>query len=212
MAKLILTLDGAVLHEFPLDKPRLTIGRKPENDIQLNDATVSGVHAAVLLLQNAYLEDLGSTNGTELNGRKVQKRMLSHGDIFRIGQHQFEFVEDLQNQDFEKTVVLTAPRPAAATAAAPAAATQASVELLNGPGAGKVYPLTRPHTTFGKPGVQVAVIARRGDSFVLTPMAGVGHPGDAPRVNDEPVTTSSRLLQAGDVIEVAGSRLRFSSH
>lgn len=210
MAKLILTLDGAVLREFPIDKPRMTIGRKPENDVQLNDATVSGVHAAILLLQHAYIEDLGSTNGTELNGKKVQKRMLTHGDVIRIGQHKFEFVEQ-QAQDFEKTVVLTREAaPASEPAPAGKTAPNGRVVLLNGPKAGEVVELSRSHTTFGKPGVQVAVIARRGERFVLTPMGGVGQSGGAPRVNEAPVTGSSRTLEPGDIVEIAGIRMRFS--
>lgn len=210
MAKLILTLDGAVLREFPIEKPRITIGRKPENDIQLNDATVSGVHAAVLMLQHTYVEDLNSTNGTELNGKKVQKRMLSHGDVVRIGQHKFEYV-DTDAQDFESTVILSQAPPPQKEVPAEKPAGKGRVEVLNGPKAGQVIELNRSHTTFGKPGVQVAVIARRGDGFVLTPMGGVGRPGDAPRVNDAPVTGNSRALEAGDVIEVAGTRMRFSA-
>lgn len=209
MAKLILTLDGAVLREFPIEKSRITIGRKPENDIQLNDATVSGVHAAILMLQHTYLEDLDSTNGTEINGKKVQKRMLSHGDVIRIGQHKFEYV-DTDAQDFESTVILSQPPPRKeAPPGKPAC--KGRVEILNGPKAGHIIELNRSHTTFGKPGVQVAVIARRGDGFVLTPMGGVGRPGDAPRVNDAPVAGISRALEVGDVIEVAGTRMRFSA-
>lgn len=209
MAKLILTLDGAVVREYPIDKTRMTIGRKPENDVQLNDATVSGVHAAILLLQRAYVEDLGSTNGTQLNGSKVQKRMLTHGDVIRIGRHEFEFV-DQQTQDFEKTVILSGDSVPAQPVSAGKAAANGRVVFLTGPKAGESMELNRSHTTFGKPGVQVAVIARRGEGFVLTPMGGVGKSGDAPRVNDKPVTGSSRALQPGDIVEIAGTRMRFT--
>lgn len=210
MAKLILTLDGAVLREFPVDKERIVVGRKPGCDVQLNDATVSGTHAAILKLQNIYVEDLGSTNGTELNGKRVQKRMLQHGDLIRIGQHQFEFVDE-GVQDFEKTVVLAPPQAAAAAAAesAPAAtvAREARIRLMDGAKAGQTLALSKPHTTIGKPGLQVAVIARRGSGFVLTPMGGAG--GEPPTVNGEPVAAGSRLLADGDVLEVAGTRMTF---
>jgi len=76
MARLTLIHEGAVLREFPLTKERTTIGRKPNNDIQLDDPTVSGQHAVVLMLQNAYIEDLNSTNGVILNGKKITRRQL----------------------------------------------------------------------------------------------------------------------------------------
>ncbi len=212
MPKLILTLDGAVLREFPVDKERITIGRKPGNDVQLNDATVSGTHAAILKLQNVYVEDLASTNGTELNGKRVQKRMLQHGDVIRIGQHRFEFV-DAGAQDFEKTVVLSPGQQPAAPApeAAPAesAPRSARIRLMDGATAGQTLALSKPHTTIGRPGLQVAVIARRGSGFVLTPMGGSG--GEAPTVNGEAVSAGSRMLCDGDVLEVAGTRMTFLS-
>ena len=87
MPRVVLTHEGAVLKEYPLDKERTTIGRKPQNDIQLDDPTVSGQHAAIMMLQNAYVEDLNSTNGVVLNGKKVTRRQLNHGDIIKIGRH-----------------------------------------------------------------------------------------------------------------------------
>lgn len=230
MAKLIITLDGSVVKEHTLGKERTTIGRKPGNDLQLDDATVSGQHAAILLLQNAYVEDMGSTNGTLLNGKTITKRMLNHGDVIRIGQHEFKFVEET-TQNFESTMIIdkpvipvptSAPRkqastaqqasgvaPAAETGTATATTVAASVKILNGPKAGEVMPLLKSYTTVGKPGVQVAVIARRGTAYFLTPMSGVGD-GSAPtKLNDEAVGARSHALKEGDVIEVAGTRMAF---
>ena len=69
MAKLILSLDGQVLREVPLDKERVTIGRKPHNDIPIENLAVSGEHACIVtILNDSFLEDLGSTNGTLVNG------------------------------------------------------------------------------------------------------------------------------------------------
>ena len=107
MARLILVHEGAVLKEYALDKERLTIGRKPSNDVQLDDPTVSGQHAVVLNLQNVYVEDMGSTNGTLLNGKRINKRMLTHGDVIKIGRHEFKYADE-KAADFEKTVVISA--------------------------------------------------------------------------------------------------------
>lgn len=207
MARLVLTHKGAVLKEVALDKERVTIGRKPHNDIQLDDQTVSGEHAVILNLQNVYVEDLGSTNGTLLNGNKVNKRQLAHGDVIRIGHHEIKFMDDAV-QSFDATVVI-APEPAAP--AAEAAQQAPVVKIMNGPRAGQKLELSKPYTTLGAPGVQVAVIARRGTSYYLMPMGGVGDRSNPPRLNDEPLGTESKPLKEGDVIEVAGSKLQFTS-
>ena len=208
MAKLIITLDGSVLKEFALDKERITIGRKPNNDIQLDDATVSGQHAAVLMLQHGYVEDLNSTNGTYLNGKRVSKRMLSTGDVIKIGQHEFKYMEEEAPPDFEATVVISQP------AAAPAAAAprpDAKIKILSGPKAGEMLELAKSYTTVGKPGVQVAVIARRSQGYYLTPMSGVGDGTNPTKLNEQPVGAESHLLKDGDVIEVAGTRMQFNA-
>ncbi|MEJ2508329.1 MAG: FHA domain-containing protein [Gammaproteobacteria bacterium] len=207
MAKLIVMLDGSVVQEFALDKERITIGRKPNNDIQLDDATVSGQHAAVLMLQHGYIEDLNSTNGTYLNGKRVSKRMLSTGDVVKIGQHEFKYMEDEPAQDFEATVVIRQP------AAAPASAAprpEGKIKILSGPKAGEMMDLAKSYTTVGKPGVQVAVIARRAQGYFLTPMSGVGDGTSPTKLNEQPVGAESHLLKDGDVIEVAGTRMQFN--
>ena len=206
MAKLTISLGGSVLREFEIDQDRITIGRRPSNDIVLDDSTVSGNHAAVLNLQNVYIEDLRSTNGTLLNGKPVQKRMLNHGDVITIGQHELRFVDE-QAQDFESTVLL-AP---GTQEAAPAPAKQPCITVMDGPKAGEALALTKSYTTVGKPGVQVAVIAQRGGGYFLTPLTGgMGGATGPIRINAEPISGSSVPLNEGDVIEVAGIRMKFS--
>lgn len=204
MARLTLIHEGAVLREYPLTKERTTIGRKPHNDIQLDDPTVSGQHAAVLLLQNVYIEDLDSTNGVILNGKKITRRQLQHGDIIRIGRHELKFMDE-KVQDFESTVILTPDKPAARDEAA---AERYQIRILSGPKAGEAIDLVKPYTTLGSPGVQVAVVARRGKDYYLMPMGGAGDSGH-PTVNGEPLGAGSRKLEVGDTIEVAGSKLQF---
>jgi len=123
MAKLILSMDGLVLKEIPLSKERTTIGRKPHNDIQIDNLAVSGEHAVIVtILNDCFLEDLGSTNGTLVNGNPVKKHFLQNNDVVELGKYRLKFVGEApvpaataEKADFEKTMVL---RPAAMKAAA----------------------------------------------------------------------------------------------
>ena len=208
MPRVVLTHEGAVLKEFPLNKERTTIGRKPHNDIQLDDPTVSGQHAAILMLQNAYVEDLNSTNGVILNGKKVTRRQLNHGDMIKIGRHELKFIDD-NAEEFEHTVIIQPePRSAAAPAAEPVQHYQ--VKILSGPKSGESINLVKPYTTLGSPGVQVAVVARRGKDYFLMPMSGTGEPGNPPKLNGQSIGANSQRLKEGDTIEVAGTRLEFT--
>jgi hypothetical protein len=208
MARLILTHDGAVIREYKLEKERTTVGRKPHNDIHLEDPTVSGDHAVFLKLQHIYVEDLGSTNGIILNGKRVTKRQLNHGDVVRIGRHEFKFVDDKAGQ-FDKTVMISNPPPV--TKPEPVSAAKSGVvKVLNGPKSGEQILLNKPYTTLGSPGVQVAVIAKRGSNFFLMPMSGVGEKNNPPRLNNQPIGAQSKSLKSGDVIEVAGTKLQFN--
>ena len=205
MAKLIITHQGTVIKEYQLSKEKTTVGRKPQNDIILDDPTVSGVHAAFLYMQNTYIEDLNSTNGVTLNGKKVSKRQLAHGDVIQIGQHEFKFIDE-NVQDFESTVVI-APQ----TQQAPAAVKteQAFVTVVSGAKQGEKVQLNKPYTKFGSAS-QVAVIARRGSSYFLMPMSGTGIQGQGPKLNGKSIGAESMLLGNGDVIEVAGTQLKFT--
>src|SRR5467141_3592583 len=122
MAKLILSMDGLVLKEIPLTKERTTIGRKPHNDIQIDNLAVSGEHAVIVtILNDSFLEDLGSTNGTVVNGNPIKKHFLQNNDVVELGKYKLKFVGEpaaavgAEKADFEKTMVL---RPAAMKAAA----------------------------------------------------------------------------------------------
>jgi pSer/pThr/pTyr-binding forkhead associated (FHA) protein len=122
MAKLILSMDGLVLKEIPLSKERTTIGRKAHNDIQIDNLAVSGEHAVIVtILNDSFMEDLGSTNGTLVNGNPVKKHFLQNNDVIELGKYKLKFVQEAGAQpaaaaaDFEKTMVL---RPSAMKAAA----------------------------------------------------------------------------------------------
>src|SRR5438270_5404061 len=122
MAKLILNMDGLVLKEIPLTKERTTIGRKPHNDIQIDNLAVSGEHAVIVtILNDSFLEDLGSTTGTIVNGNAIKKHFLQNNDVVELGKYKLKFVGEAapaagaEKADFEKTMVL---RPSAMKAAA----------------------------------------------------------------------------------------------
>ncbi len=126
MAKLILSVDGTVLKEITLNKERTILGRKPHNDIQVDNLAVSGEHAAIItILNDSFIEDLNSTNGTLVNGKPIKKHFLQNNDVIEIGKHKLKYFNDApvaaSSADFEKTMIIR-KAPAAAPAAAPVAA------------------------------------------------------------------------------------------
>ncbi|MEM7543233.1 MAG: FHA domain-containing protein [Pseudomonadota bacterium] len=132
MAKMVLSLNGTVQGEFPLDKERLSIGRKPENDIQIDNLAVSGKHAMIItILDDSFLEDLGSTNGTYVNGKLVKKHALRNGDVIGLGKHELKYVNEhatADDEEFEKTMIIRPGSASAAVAAAKAAEAAVSDE------------------------------------------------------------------------------------
>jgi predicted component of type VI protein secretion system len=232
-ARLILSMDGLVLKEIPLAKERMTVGRKPHNDIQIDNLAISGEHATIVTLGNdAFLEDLNSTNGTLVNGQQVKKHVLQNGDVIELGKYRLKFVVDKpvysealpgQPPDFEKTMLI---RPNAARAMASAAAGGLAepdvappppppavavpsetgvIQILSGPNSGKQLELTKALTTLGKPGQQVAVITRRPQGYFITHVEGPRFPS----VNGKTLDTQPQQLGDHDLIELAGVKMEF---
>ncbi len=228
MAKLILSMDGLVLKEIPLVKERMTIGRKPHNDIQIDNLAISGEHAAVVtILNDSFLEDLNSTNGL-VNGQTIKKHFLKNNDVVELGKYKLKYIAEQPARadaaDFEKTMLLrpNGARPASTapagggTAAAPGAVAAggatampalpvAAIQLLNGPNAGRELELTKTLTTLGKPGAQVAVIARRPHGYFITHVEGASFPV----VNGQAIDAQAHALADHDVIEIAGVKMEF---
>ncbi|MEE9602031.1 MAG: FHA domain-containing protein [Thermoguttaceae bacterium] len=223
---LVLTLNQSVLGDFSLDKERLLIGRKPENDIQVDNLAVSGQHAAIItILNDSFLEDLDSTNGTFVNGKLVKKHALKHGDVITIGKHELKYVNDeatTDDQDFEKTMIIrpgmashaaaaakaeeTAPPPPAGTSSQMADGDMplGKIQVLSGPGAGKELELKKALITLGRPGVQVAVITRRPQGYFITHVEG-----KHPLVNGDTIGAQAHALKDHDVVELAGVKMEF---
>lgn len=220
-AKLILTFNGKVLGEYPINQERTTIGRKPTNAIQVDNLAVSGEHAAILtILNDSFLEDLNSTNGTYVNGKRVKKHALKNGDVIGVGKHDIKYVNDMPTHDdaYEKTMIMRPPvapkeetveSDDAGLAAQGAGGSKvvggASLQILNGPRAGKTMELVQELTKLGKAGSQVAVITRRPHGYFLTHLEG-----DRPTlVNGEAIGTRVHELSDHDVIEIAGVKIEF---
>lgn len=234
-AKLTLSLNGATISEHDLDKESISIGRKPDNDITVDNLAVSGRHCQIItILNDSFLEDLNSTNGTYVNGTLVKKHALKDGDIIGIGKHQIKYSNDAASEegDFEKTMII---RPDAAgmptddkasaqvnasvakmekeVAAQPqgsASAHKGKLKILNGANSGKELELTKALTTIGKPGTQVAAITRRPQGFFVIHVEG-GSDNRTPLINGEAIGTQAHPLSSSDVIEVAGIKLEFTA-
>lgn len=205
MAKLLINLNGVTVNEVMLETPRTTLGRATGNDIRLDDATVSSKHAMFQVVGDAvFVEDLESTNGTRLNGQKVQRQRLHNGDVLRIGQHDVKFV-DASEHDMQATVIISSGQREALNVPKNVAG---SLKVLSGPKSGETIDLNKAYNTVGTPGIQVAVVAKRAQGFFLVPVA-VGSGQGAPKLNDHAVGASSVALKNGDVLEVAGVRLQF---
>ncbi|TAJ95213.1 MAG: FHA domain-containing protein [Gammaproteobacteria bacterium] len=146
MAKLVLSLNGVVQGEYELNKERVTIGRKPDNDIPIDNLAVSGKHALIIsILDDSFLEDLGSTNGSYVNGKLVKKHALKNGDVISIGKHELKYINEhatADDDEFEKTMIIK-PGSASAAVAAAKAAEKA--------GAGPVTPPPKPAAGPGHP-------------------------------------------------------------
>ena len=212
MPKMIVSIDGVVIKEVQLTKDRTTLGRRPYNDIVIDNLAVSGEHAVLQMLGNeVYLEDLNSTNGTYVNGKAAKKQMLQNGDEVEVGKYKIKFVTEAADDNFEKTMMFKAnPASLAALPITPPppmeqASLRALIKVLSGAATGREVPLTKVVTTIGKPGVAVAAITRRQHGFVVYHVEGGGNP----TLNGSPIGTEPVSLKNGDLIELAGTRMQF---
>ncbi len=221
MGKLVVSLDGVVIKEVQITKDKTTLGRRPYNDIVIDNLAVSGEHAVLQMVgADVFIEDLNSTNGTYINGKAVKKQLLSHNDTVEIGKYKIKYlVED--GTDYEKTMIMkpgTAPGTGGPQSYSPTvgfgasgfgslggSTAPASIKVLNGAAAGREVMLTKVVTTVGKPGVQVASITKRPGGYVLAHVEGALRP----TVNGSPVTGETVQLKNGDVVELAGTQMQF---
>jgi predicted component of type VI protein secretion system len=228
-ASITLSLGSTLLQQVPLAKERVTLGRRPHNDVVVDHPAVSAEHAVIVTIAgDSFLEDLNSTNGTLVNGQRVKKHFLQSGDLIELATYSVRYHAAPRPDNATPVVAAPAKRgiPAAtapvkkagtvataATTVAPtptnntagAAPRSAIVKVLNGASAGRELILSKPLTSLGRPGVQVAVILNLPEGYCLRHIEGA----TMPLLNGKSVGASTTPLCNGDVIELAGAQMRF---
>ena len=233
MPTLVISIDGAVIKEVQLAKERTTLGRRPYNDIVIDNLAVSGEHAVLSIVDDAVIiEDLRSTNGTYVNGQPILRQTLNHGDLLDIGKYKIRFVQQQVSASSRSALAaiaaaVEATRPAPLAEDLPSqfstqtpsgfdhtlppsmaglATRQAAIRMLNGNAAGREVPLVKVVTTLGKPGVAVASITQKHHGFVLAQLEG-----DALslKLNGQEIGRRAAPLQHGDMLELAGTQMQF---
>jgi pSer/pThr/pTyr-binding forkhead associated (FHA) protein len=210
MPKMTLSIDGVVIKEIQLTKERTTLGRRPYNDIVIDNLAVSGEHAAITVQGNeVFIEDLGSTNGTYIDGKAAKKHQLKNKEVVEIGKYRIQFFADRADQNYEKTMLA---RPdmnalgANAKSTPNTASGKALLKVLTGAAAGREVPLVKVVTTVGKPGTAVAAITKRPQGYVIALVEG----SQAPTLNGSPISSEPVALRNNDMLDLAGTRMQFT--
>jgi pSer/pThr/pTyr-binding forkhead associated (FHA) protein len=238
MGKLVVSLDGVVIKEVEITKDKTSLGRRPYNDIVIDNLAVSGEHAVLQLVGNdVFIEDLNSTNGTYINGKAVKKQLLQHNDTVEIGKYKIKYMIE-EGSDYERTMIMRpgtplatalaghggASAPAAPAAPAPTPGFAGSLSGGLGSGFGSLTPQSPAS-------IKVLNGAAAGREVVLTKVVTtVGKPGvqvasitkrpggyvfahvegsARPTVNGQRVAGDPVHLKSGDVIELAGTQMQF---
>ena len=211
MPRMIVSIDGVVIKEVQLTKERTTLGRRPYNDIVIDNLAVSGEHAVIHMAEHEVeIEDLGSTNGTYVNAKAVKRQDLRNGDTIEVGKYKIRFLQEVEGQNFEKTMIFKpgmVPPVGAAARPVPAAPAPiaAVIRVMSGAAAGREVSLQKVVTTIGKPGVAVASITKRHQGFVLAHVEGP----EMPLLNGASIGASPVPLKHGDRLELAGTEMQF---
>lgn len=186
----MVTFNGQIQKELNIDRARLNIGRRPGNDLVLDHLAVSGRHAAIdTTSEGTFILDLGSTNGTSVNGQPIKKHLLQNDDVIELGKYQLKFVVEVDNYQISPDETLKVGK----------------IKVLNGANAGKEMVLSKPVTTLGSPGILVVSIAREGNRFKITFVEGKVFP----KINAETIDARPRVLEHGDEIDLSGTKMEF---
>jgi pSer/pThr/pTyr-binding forkhead associated (FHA) protein len=225
MAKLVLSRDGVVVHQCWLEKDRLTVGRGAGNQVVVDDPAASRDHAAITCVGNDHIvEDLQSSNGTFVNGVRIIRHILQHGDVIDFGALHLRYVNPRASADvdLERTMLIPGLQHDGDLSSAPPGSPEIDqhrpsgravrvrfphgrAKMLSGPRAGNLLELDRVVATFGRGGQQLAVVTRRPHGYFITHVEGRRHP----RVNRQSIGAEPHLLKNGDVIDVADECLEF---
>lgn len=185
MPKVVVTLNGQVQKEVDLDKSRWNIGRRPSNDLVLDHLAVSGRHASIdMTEEGAYVLDLGSTNGTSVNGQPIKKHLLQNNDMIAVGKYQLKFTME-EDRPILQTV--------------------GKIKVLTGGNAGKEMSLIKSKTNLGSPGVLVVCITKDAHKYSIAFVEGKLFP----KINDQEIGARPHTLKNGDVIDLSGTKMEF---
>lgn len=222
MATIILAKDGIALQELKLLKTRITIGRRTYNDIVIDAPGISAEHAVIITTETeSYFEDLGSTNGSRLNGQPVKKQVLQGRDVIELATHTIQYCANesvyevvagpvfasagsvnslIQESDHQRNDSVEVDSAFDESRSSPAI-----IKILSGAGKDKEILLTKALTTIGRPGVQVAVLTSTPDGYSITHVEGNVHP----HVNGVAIGLKTQALKTGDVIDLSGTEMMF---
>ena len=237
-AKLILSLNGVVLQEYILDKERLTIGRKPHNDIVIDNLAVSGEHAVIVtILNDSFMEDMDSTNGVMVNGIPVKKHLLQNNDVIEINKYKIKYLNEQKSQmtaaDFEKTMILRSPPPQVMATPSPKDVPQEATGKYRTIPSSASTPTPQPPKLSPNKTAVVQIISgpNAGKELeLLKNLTTLGKPGlqvavltrrpqgyfityvegaNYPVINGKPLDDQPRQLKEHDIIELAGVKMEF---
>jgi FHA domain len=204
MPQLILSVEGVQIQHLYLHQNRTTLGRKPHNDIVLDNPVVSGEHCVFELhgLLDVYIEDLRSTNGTYINGKMIARQRLADHDLIAIGKFKIQFLSSSEPPDFGVTSMMKLDVLGSSTATS---LRHASFQVLSGSSAGLEVPVVKAVTTYGKPGVSVVAVSHRRNGYYVAHMDG----NILPKLNGDSLGPDAVPLADHDVLELAGTRMLF---
>ena len=228
MPKMIVSIDGVVIKEIQLTKDRTSLGRRPYNDIVIDNLAVSGEHAVVQMLgEEVHLEDMNSTNGTYVNGIAVKKQLLQNADVIEVGRYKIKYLAEgvsagvangggidnpsFDNDNMDGNASATAPMQSMSVSSdfqEGNAAARNCIRVMSGAAAGREVTLVKVVTTLGKPGIAVASITKKAQGFVLAYVEG----SSKPILNGNPIGSEPVLLKHGDLMELAGTQMQFVQH
>lgn len=213
--KLEFSFNSSKLGDFSLDKEVMTIGRREDNDIRIENLAVSGHHAKLLtIFEDSFLEDLSSTNGTYVNGKSIEKHPLRNGDVIIIGKHELRYVNDANSlaEDGEKTVLIrrkpeSTPR-VEPKIDMPPRLEGARLQILNGKSAGRELPLVKESVKLGKVGGEIVQINKRPDGHFIVYLDKSTNQ-NAPSINGQHLGSRAVKLHNHDVIEINRLKIEY---
>ncbi len=210
MSVKVIVIKDKPIDQFVISKELTSIGRKSDCDISLKDPAVSGKHAQIQCVGENYLiQDMGSTNGVTIGGRKLKQHVLKNEDIVTIGEHQLKFLISTSGKSDKTNAASSGQNKKKAVSEAAAGQGGGYLKVLNGQDPGSKIMLTGGLTTVGEPGIQMAAVSKRPQGHFIIHVDGGKDKDRVPLVNDEPTGFKSRKLEPGDKIEVAGIEMEY---